>query len=404
MRTALLVTTAVFCAAIAPAAAEGIGWRGDGTGIYQSAKPPTQWSGTKNILWKTPLPGPSKGSPIVVGDSIFTLAYPNSLLCLNRADGKVLWQKTHACVDAVPGAEGARLDAEFPAKAIKDLYWPAGDDLSQTTPVSDGKAVYCVFGNGVVSAHAHDGNRQWMRFIERPKLKYGHATSPVLAGGFLIVHINDLIALDPKTGREVWRAQLPASHSTPAVARIGSADVIVHPSGALVGASDGKILAKGLFKADRGSPIVHGRKVYVHGESSFVAIELPETIASPPGKIWEAKATPGGYTIASPVLHDGRLYGTNRNGVLEVIDAATGPMIYQERLPLGNKVYSGIALAGGLLYLGNEKGTQLVIRPGSRYDEVAANELGELINAAPVFADDRLYLRTEKHLVCIGNP
>lgn len=50
----------------------------------------------------------------------------------------LLWQKTHACVDAVPGGEGARLDAEFAVKAIKDLYWPAGDDMSQTTPVSDG--------------------------------------------------------------------------------------------------------------------------------------------------------------------------------------------------------------------------------------------------------------------------
>jgi len=171
-----------------------------------------------------------------------------------------------------------------------------------------------------------------------------------------------------------------------------------------VQANNGKILARDLFKADRASPILNGRTVHVHCAGSFDAIELPDRISSPPRKLWQTKATHGGYTIASPVLHGGRIYWCNKNGVLEVVDASSGAIVYQEHLPLGNKVYSGFALAGGLLYLGNERGRHLVIRPGARYEEVAINELGEMINAAPVFADDRLYLRTEKHLFCIGTP
>lgn len=348
------------------------------------------------------LPGPSKGSPIIVGELIFTNSYPNSLVCVSREDGKLLWQKTNAYADALPATEAQRLERAHPIKAIKDLYWPAGDDLSQTTPVSDGQVVFCAFGNGVVSAYALNGTRKWSRFIEHPEIGYGLGCSPVLAGGHLIVHLNDLMAIDPNTGREIWRTKLASSHATPAVARIDSEDVLVHPAGAIVRASDGTILAKDLFDSDRASPIVLGNTIYVHSEAAFHAVRLPESISAAPRDLWQTKATHGGYTIASPVSYEGRLYGVNRKGILEVIHAESGELAYRERLPF-DKVYSGISLAGGLLYIGNEKGTHLVLRPGDKYEEVGRNELGEMIDASPVFANDRLYLRGEKHLFCIGN-
>ena len=379
-----------------------IGWRGDGSGIFATDRAPTQWSTTKNVAWKTRLPAPSKGSPIVVGDSVFMQAYPHTLICVRRSDGKLLWQKTHEYAQAVPGTEGVYLDEQYPTDSgdLQEMYW---NDLSQTTPTSDGKLVYSVFGNGVISAHAIDGKRKWIRFIERPRVKYSAAASPRLVSGHLIVHLNDLVALDPKNGDEVWRTKLPATHATSVVARIGETDVLVHPSGTLVLARTGEILASDLFDADIASPLIVGDSVFVHGETLFSAIRLPKSVGATPSQLWKEKATYGGYTIASPVVHGRRIYGVNKNGILEVVDAESGKIVHRKRLPLGGKVYSGITLTGGLLYVGNEKGTHLVIRADDRCEEVARNDLGEQIYAAPVFFADQLFLRGERHLFCIGN-
>ena len=165
--------------------------------------------------------------------------------------------------------------------------------------------MYSVFGHGIVSAHALDGTRKWIRYLETPSIKYASASSPVLAGGLLIVQLNDLIALDPKTGDKVWQTKLDAKHATPFVSQIEGTDILVHPSGAIVRASDGKILAKDLFNAKHASPLVHDGVIYAHLEDKFLACQLPRDSSSPPKLLWEAEATHGGYTIASPVLHQG---------------------------------------------------------------------------------------------------
>ncbi len=78
-----------------PTAERPIGWRGDGTGAWPGATPVKVWNAAtgKNIVWKTPMPGPSFSQPIVVGDKVFTLADPNWLICLSARNGSILWQK-----------------------------------------------------------------------------------------------------------------------------------------------------------------------------------------------------------------------------------------------------------------------------------------------------------------------
>jgi outer membrane protein assembly factor BamB len=403
-RAVYLLFSLIVLSPTLPTQAEEVwGFRRDGSGTYSIQNPPVRWTSDQNVIWKTELAAPSKSSPILVDDNIFVLAYPHSLICLRRADGEILWQKTHAYSDALPGAAAKEQDQRYPTKLLRDLYWPANDDLSQATPVSDGKTVYAVFGSGVVAAHSLDGTQQWIKFIERPTINYGHASSPVFVGGKLIVQLNDLVALDPKTGDELWRAKLPATHATPTTTKIGDTEVLVHPEGALVQVSDGQVLARDLFDCDRASPVVHDGVIYGHGEALFFAVSLPSDVNARPKQLWETKATAGGYTIASPVVYEGKLYGINRNGILEVVDLESGEIVHRERTSLGNKTHGGFATAGGLLYVGNEKGKSLVLRPGASLEQVGENELGEQIDASPVFADGRLYLRAEKHLYCIGN-
>ena len=117
MRFHFLTIAALFAAAQLAGAADWPRFRGpNGAGIASDAKPPTTWSDTQNVKWKTALPGPGASSPIVSGDRLFVTCYSGygddksatdvqklqrHLICVNRKDGKILWSK------AIPTAQAA---------------------------------------------------------------------------------------------------------------------------------------------------------------------------------------------------------------------------------------------------------------------------------------------------------
>lgn len=78
-----------------PSPERPVGWRGDRSGAFPGATPVTTWNSKtgENIVWKCPMPAPSWGHPIVVGDRVFVNADPNWLICVNARDGKILWQQ-----------------------------------------------------------------------------------------------------------------------------------------------------------------------------------------------------------------------------------------------------------------------------------------------------------------------
>jgi len=106
-----------------PSSERPIGWRGDGTGAFPGATPVTTWNSKtdKNIVWKTQMPAPSWGQPIVLGEKVFTMADPNLLICVNIKDGKILWQKEVDHTTLMPEEKAkkakeelAAIDALFP--------------------------------------------------------------------------------------------------------------------------------------------------------------------------------------------------------------------------------------------------------------------------------------------------
>src|SRR5437773_5661793 len=89
----LLVLSAAFVG-IPGQATEPVGWRMDGTGRYPHADPPREWGPDKNVVWKTKMPNFSVATPVIVGERIFVCSEPTTLVCVNKADGKILWEKT----------------------------------------------------------------------------------------------------------------------------------------------------------------------------------------------------------------------------------------------------------------------------------------------------------------------
>jgi outer membrane protein assembly factor BamB len=440
-------------------AGEVIGWRTDGSGSYPNAQPPLEWSPTKNVVWSTPMPGYGVSHPVLLGQRIFICSEPATLLCLNREDGKILWQKTSSYSDleiapevreqikeeqaemaVISGKESAvRKDMDelqrsltkdqAPKEEIEKQLQPFRkrlEDLkkdkekltlgvlytqpdthptagfSAPTPVTDGKNVFVAFGNGLVACFDLEGNRKWLKLIEHSNAPYAHSGSPVLAGDRLLIHFTDLVALDTKTGAESWRLKLPTSHGTPLVTRVGEVDVVLTPKGVLVRAQDGKVLAEGLGSCGANSPVLHeGTVYYVHGNA--VAVPLPESLMEPVKlpALWKTKVKSSGYGFSSPVVFDGLLYSTNDESLLTVLEAATGKLVYEERLKLRGAAYPSISLAGNRIYVSSDAGETVVLQAGREYKELARNKLEEF-RSSLVFEDKRVYVRTAKRLFCIG--
>lgn len=427
-------------------AAESIGWRGDGTGRFAAADPPQTWSPEDNVVWKAELPGRSLASPIVVGDRVFVTANPTELLCFSAGDGRLLWQRSHGYTDVFDNEKGQsierdheqareiqkqigelhreRRDAEEAGQAekkeqlqeqisaldekVRELRTfppPADGEPGNTggTPTSDGRSVFALFGNGIVSSHTLDGRRNWMVFAEAGS--GDQSASPLLIDGKLIVHLRGLIALDAESGETLWRTETASRHGSPVAAVLGETKVIVTPAGAIVRLDDGQVLARDQFRLGHSSPLVQDDLIYAMEDNQPKALRL--TLEEEKGDnfrlpvVWEVKSSKT-KRLASPIYHEGLLYSATEQGIFEVTDAKTGERVYRKRLNFdGGRADPSLCLAGELIYISSNRGATIVIRPGREYDEVARNSLDDF-KSSLCFAGSRMYVRTKGHLWCIG--
>lgn len=374
-----------------------VGWRGDGSGQYPSADPPTKWSAKENILWKAEV-GMGTSSPVLVGQRLFITAEPNLLICLDAGSGKELWRKAHKIAD-FPAAKNASTPIQ------RSEY---GD--ANAVPVSDGKWIWVYYGTGIAACYDLDGKARWADWFDfRRTTQYARAASPLLIGKRLLVHFGPLVCLDAATGKVLWtNEKAEATYGTPAPARIGDVDVIVTPAGDAVRVSDGALLASDLGRCAYSTPLVQGRIVYFI-DKSISAMQLPEKPADRiEGKeLWYEDLR--GDFYASPIIHDGRIYAVNRSAELFVIDAKTGKTRLQKTLelpPAGRtatpNVYPSVCLAGKYLFVGNDAGETVVLELGDEGKSVGFNSLPAGSGSSPVFAGPRIYLRGGKLLYCVG--
>jgi outer membrane protein assembly factor BamB len=204
--------------------------------------------------------------------------------------------------------------------------------------VTDGKDVYVALTNGVVASYSLDGKRNWLTKVELSKLTYGPSASPVLAGGKLLIEGTRLTALDPATGKEIWKASEGEAHyGTLAIFTLKDTLLAVTAKGTVVRISDGAVLAKeiapGLSGDSTPSPVVQGNIVYF---TYLRACAVKLTLAD--GKVqfeelWD-QDLPGAIT-SSPILKDGMLfvvpYGSPE---YRVLDASTGKALLEKDLEI----------------------------------------------------------------------
>jgi outer membrane protein assembly factor BamB len=413
------VLALVFAAGVSLAADNWPQWRGPNlNGVTSETGLPLKWGASENITWKLALPTLSGSTPIVWGDSIFLSVAeganegdPLSLWCVSRGDGSVRWKKAMG--------SGNR-------KVRKG-------DMTSPSPVTDGKTVWLLTGTGVVKAFDFAGNELWVRDLQKEYgpfgLNHGYGSSPLLYGGALYIPVlhgmntddpSYLVKLDGKSGKTLWKVERPTdairespdAYTTPVIAKVGKSVEIVVSGGDIVTAHDpatGKELwrSKGLnpennpFYRIVASPVAGDGLVYAPTRvKPLLAIKTGGR-----GDVTEshrAWSFDRGPDVPTPVLDGKYLYVVDDRGVVHCLDAKTGAVIYgPERLKPGTYSSSPI-LADGKIYLSNEDGLTSVIKAGPAFEILAENPLDEYMLSTPAFSDGQIFIRTAKHLYCIG--
>lgn len=452
-RLAICAAAAVGVGGMAAQAAGVVGWRTDWTGRYPDAKPPVTWGRDSNVVWKTKMPDWSNATPVPVGDRLLLCAEPATLLCVSAVDGRILWQQTNSFESTLSPADAAKARAEQEkatelrgklnplsgkVRKLQDQLKKTPDDAaaqaelagltnevaklkkeldgvssfalpathgvngySTPTPVTDGKRVWVVFGSGVVACHELDGKRVWSRFVEKPKNSWGHSASPLLVGNRLIVHVMKVWALNPDTGATVWETASAPAWGSPVATQVGDTDVVITPSGDVIAAADGKVLAPKVSGLTYCAPILVSNVAYfIQNGGKAVRLTSPAAGSVRAEELWQTKPKEERY-YASPVYHDGLIYACNQKSVFSAIDAATGAVVYEQDLKLGSTVYPSVTLAGNRVYVSGEGGRTAVIEAGREFKELARNQV-EAFRACPVFVGGRMYVRTMGYLYCVG--
>ena len=399
------------------------GWRGDGSGQFPAATPPTQWSAKKNIRWATVV-GSSYSSPILTDKAVIVTAEPNLVICLNRADGSVRWRIKVQPSD-LPDAK---------SRKTAEKYKPpeAGAGLAAATPVTDGSTIYVLFANGILDALDTSGKSKWITVIDARRMPgYGRSSSPILYAGKLFVHMTDLHAFDPATGKELWvNTEAKSNYGTPLGTKIGDVDVIVTSAGDVVSAADGKTLDTAIGQTFHASPIAEGNIVYF-GEGAAAAVRVTLKNGKYKDKeLWDIPVP--GDVFSSPILHGGLLFTATGKGDLFAFDASekgsSDPVIAGRRLFGGDAIgapppdasapggapggdvpggptpidYASLTLAGKYLFLNSTQGDTVVLDATREAKQVAKNTLPDGSGASPIFSGSDMYLRDGNKLFCIG--
>ena len=350
------------------------GPRGDGTSLETRA--PTEWSATRNIAWKTAVPGAGHSSPIVWDDRIFTAtAMPEKkervLLCFDRGTGQILWQQTVLTTDlenksgensfasCTPATDGERIYVAF--LHVKQVVVAAFDKVILS---AQGKQ-----GNFLVALSRVDRHTLWKNALDNPSNSFGQPLARLLAGRPQIILYGDkaVTSFNPQDGARLWFVDNPCT------------DFVITP-----------VFSEqaGLLLSTSSWPKKELQAIKPDGQGDVTLTNI----------VW--RSVPGAPYVPSPIAVD-RFFLTVGEAGNEIycFEAATGQILWHE--PFGHCHASPVS-AGGLVYFLNDKGVTQVIKPGDKCELVASNELGEKCFASPALSRGQIFLRGATNLYCIG--
>jgi outer membrane protein assembly factor BamB len=390
------------------------GWRGP-TGLGHSADkdPPLTWGPTENVRWKVPLPDRGNASPVVWADHVFLTqatekGAKRGVLCVDRKTGKEKWARY----------------VDFTGKEPTHGTNPYGS----ATCVTDGERVIASLGSAGLICLDFAGKELWKKDLGEFIHVWGTASSPVLHGENVILWCGPgerqfLVALNKKTGDEVWRHEEPGGHaglkkgdpwigswSTPVIAKVGDREELLLSVPKKVKGFDpktGKELwsCAGLTDLVYTSPVVSPDGIVIamsgfHG-SALAARAGGSGDVTKTHRLWHhARRNP--QRIGSAVIVGEHAYLVNEEGLASCFELKTGKDVWQEERLTG-KTWGSFVHAAGRLYVTNNNGETFVLKADPvEVDVLAKNKLPDEVLASIAISDGDLFIRGYKFLWCIS--
>lgn len=364
---------------------------------------PVEWSDTKNVAWKTSIPGLGWSSPVIADGKVFlTTAVERGeglslrALALEAATGKILWDREIRAVDKAPSIHKKNSHAS-PTPIVRDGF------------------VYVHFGAlGMAKLAADDGTVQWTCQELQYAPMHGSGGSPVLHDGKLFVVCDGSVdpyvaAVDAASGKVAWKtprsvkARISHSFVTPTVAVVDGKAQVMAPGpdhfaayDLASGAELWRVMAPGWSVVPQPA-LGHGLVIYNHDYDNpeLIAVKLGgQGDVTDSHVVWRSKrAAP---STPSPLLVGDELYFVSDGGIASCVDAKTGERHWMNRIE-GNYSASPILANGRVLFL-NETGVATWVKLGKEFAILGTNEVSGRTFATPAFSAGAMYLRTDELL------
>jgi outer membrane protein assembly factor BamB len=408
-------------------------WRGPAfNGSTDEKNLPVTWSKESGVLWSVDLAGPSASTPSVVGDRVFisTSHQANKTMhamCLDRKTGKVLWEKKIA--------DGFNRDNR--------------SNFSSPSPVADASRVIFFFGNGPLVAFDHAGKELWARNITKEygefAFQWTFSATPLLYGGKLYVQVlqrdvavqgrgkpagneSYLLALDPATGKELWRQVRPSeavaesheAYTTPLpITHNGRTELLIAGGDCLTGhdpATGRELWRWGTWNPTKighwrlvVSPSFGGGVVLAcapKGDPIFAIKAGGNGTLTDAAIAWKSDKRTVTADVPTPLFYQGDFFVlSDLKKNLSRVDPATGEPKWTLALPGMKKYEASPTGADGKIYLMNFAGDVVVVdaTKGEVIGNIPMGEPGDdFIRSTIVAAHGQLFIRTNAKLFCIG--
>lgn len=422
-------------------------WRGpnqDGSSPEKGL--PAKFSKTEGVKWATALPGLSASVPVVWGDKVFITAPVEAEkkllgLCYDAKTGKELWRNVIS--------EG-------------DLQWDNKSNFASPSATTDGKRVVFLFANAIIASFDLDGKQEWKRDIKETHGAFGtqwtYGSSPLLDGGKLYIqvlqrnedfdfqgfhkgtpgkpHDSYILAMDPATGKDLWKVIRPSAASTesleafssPVITDHGGKRVLLISGGdtlTLHDAATGKEYARIATwnKAGEGynkffrlvaSPVVGAGIALVCAPKNSPVFAMPlDSKGNDVQPLWTSDPKVVTSDVSTPAFYEGKFYVLDSGRrTLSCVEPKTGKVIWTGETGSKSKFESSPTVADGKVYMTNFWGDVYVAKAGGdKFELLSVNEMGDgtkpngdakSCRSSIAAANGHLFIRTQDKLYCIG--
>ncbi|QDS87276.1 Polyvinylalcohol dehydrogenase precursor [Rosistilla ulvae] len=369
-------------------------WRGpDQNGVASPKQtPPTSWSETENVLWRTEVPGRGHSSPVVIGDRVFITSADHErevqiVLGLDRATGKQLWETI---------VHRGGFETRGKKMNLKAT-------LASSTIASDGTRLFTNFLNDNAvwtTALDLDGKQLWQTRLTDYQVHQGYGSSPTIYKNLVISSADNkaggaIVAMDRANGEVVWRRKRPEmpNYPSPVIVEAAGRQQLIMTGCELV-TSLAPLTGETIWEIEGATTecvtttVTDGNVVLTSG--GYPDNHIAAVAADGSGKVvWEN--TDRDY-VPSMLIAKGHVFAILDAGIATCLNVRTGDQVWKKRL--GETFSCSPVLVGDNIYVTSESGTTHIFKANvQEYQSVATNSLGTEVFASPAICGGQIFTR-----------